>query len=124
MEPARTHRNPQPPAFLAPSVVDVHETPAVPDWDPGGDARVGWFIGGGLLVVLGWGVAVLANVLVHARAPPPGLAIGPWIVTTHYGLFAEVTLGIGLFTGAIGAGLVWLAYRTPSGPLRLPGYPY
>ena len=105
-------------------MVDVHETPAVPAWDSGGDARVGWYIAGGLLILLGWGVAVLANVVAHARAPASGMAIGPWHVYAQYGLLAEVTLGIGLFTGLIGAGLVWLAYRTPPGPLRLPGYPY
>lgn len=105
-------------------MVDVHETPAVPAWDSGGDARLGWFIAGGLLLFLGWGVAVIGNLLVHARAPTSGMSIGPWQVFPQYGLFGEVTLGIGLFTGAIGAGLVWLAYRTPSGPLRLPGFPY
>lgn len=105
-------------------VVDVHETPAVPEFDAGGDARLGWYLAGALLILVGWGVGVLANVVAHARAPAAGLAIGPWHVYAQYGLFAEVTLGIGLFAGAIGAGLVWLAYRTPPGPLRLPGYPY
>ncbi|MCI4337072.1 MAG: hypothetical protein L3K17_07785 [Thermoplasmata archaeon] len=105
-------------------MVDIHEVPAVPEMDPGGDARLGWFLAGGLLIVIGWGLATILNVVAHAMAPATGTALGPVRVFPHWGLYGEVTLGIGLFTGLIGAGLIWLAYRSPEGRIVLPGYPY
>lgn len=105
-------------------MVDLQETPAVPPFDSGGDERAGWWVAGGLLLIVGWGGGVLANVLLHLLAPSGGLALGSVRITDHLGSFAWLTLGIGVFTGAIGAGLLWLAYRSAPGPLRLPGYPY
>ncbi len=105
-------------------MVDLEETPAVPPFDAGGDERVGWWITGGLLLVIGWGFGVVGNLAVHLAAPASGLALGPVRVFPHLGPFAWITLGLGLFTGAVGVGLLWLARQSPRGPVVLPGYPY
>ncbi len=103
---------------------DLSETPAVPAFDAGGDERVGWWITGGLLLLLGWGLGVVANIAAHLLAPSGGLAIGPLRVFPSFGAFAWITFGIGVFAGAVGVGLLWLARQSPRGPVVLPGYPY
>jgi hypothetical protein len=105
-------------------MVDLQETPAVPPFDPGGDERAGWAAAGAILLVLGWGLAVIVNVLVHLEAPATGSTLGPVRVFPTLGPFAWITVGIGVFTGAVGAGLVWLSRSAPKGPIVLPGYPY
>lgn len=109
---------------MAAFVVDIQETPAVPPMDPGGDERVGYSIGGGLLVFLGWGVGVIGNVLLHLMAGSAGMTVG-WVrITSTFGDYAWAMLGFGLFTGAIGAVLLALARTSPKAPLVMPGYPY
>ena len=105
-------------------MVDLQETPAVPPFDPKGDERAGWSVGGGLLVFLGWGLAVVVNVTLHLTASSTGVSVGPVHLTHTLGFFAWLTVGLGLFTGAIGMGLLWLARQAPKGPVALPGYPY
>lgn len=92
--------------------------------DPGGDERFGWWIAGGLMLLLGWGLAVVANLVVHLQAGSGGTWLGPIRVTSHFGSFALVTLGIGVFTGLIGVGLLWVARQSPKGPFVLPGASY
>ena len=109
---------------VASAVVDLQETPAVPPMDSGGDERLGYFIAGGLLVALGWGLAVGANLLVHATAGSTGASVG-WIrITSTLGPIAWAVLALGLVTGAVGAALIGLARRTHPGPFVLPGYGY
>ncbi len=105
-------------------MVDVHETPAVPPMDPGGDERAGYFIAGGLLVVLGWGAGVIANLVAHYAAGSTGMTLG-WVrITSTLGSYAWAVLGLGLVTGAIGVVLLAIARATPKGKLVLPGYDY
>jgi hypothetical protein len=105
-------------------MVDVHETPAVPPMDPGGDERLGYFIAGALLILLGWGGGVIANLLVHHAAGSGGMLVG-WVrITSALGSYAWAVFGIGLVTGAIGVVLLALGRASPKGKLVLPGYDY
>jgi hypothetical protein len=103
---------------------DLQETPAVPPFDPGGDERLGYFVAGTLLVLVGWVGGVALNLALHSMAGPGGLPIGPVRIDSTLGLFAQLTLGIGAFTGLIGVGILALGWRSRKGPLVLPGYPY
>lgn len=104
--------------------MDLSETPAVAPMETGGDERIGLFLAGAVLLVVGWGFAVLLNLLLHAQAPDSGLPLGPVRVFRSLGGYAWLTLGLGLFTGAIGAAFVVLARSTAKGPFVLPGQPY
>jgi hypothetical protein len=105
-------------------MVDVHETPAVPPMDPKGDERMGFFIAGALLILLGWLGGVVVNVLLHLVAGSGGLTVG-WVrITSTLGPYAWAVLGFGLFTGAIGVVLLALGRSSSRGPLVLPGYDY
>jgi hypothetical protein len=105
-------------------VVDLQETPATPPFDPGGDERLGMYAAGGLLVFLGWGLAVALNLVLHWQARSGAFQI--W--TVHFGAtmgsFAWSVFGLGLATGAMGVGLLWAARSSPAGPLVLPGADY
>jgi len=105
-------------------VVDLQETPAVPPMDPGGDVRVGYRIAGGLLVALGWGLAVVGNLLAHYLAGSAGITVLGHELTSTLGPYAWATFGFGLFTGAFGVVLIALGQTAPEGPLVLPGYDY
>ncbi len=105
-------------------MVDIHETPAVPPMDPGGDERVGYFIAGALLVFLGWVLGVVLNLLLHAEAGAGGMSFG-WVrISSTLGDYAWAVVGLGLFTGAVGVVLLALGRASPKGPLVLPGYNY
>jgi hypothetical protein len=105
-------------------MVDVHETPAVPTTDYGGDERQGYFVAGGLLVFLGWVLGVVLNLLLHEMAGSTGMTVG-WIrITSSLGSYAWAVVGFGLFTGAIGVVVLALGRSTPKGPLVLPGADY
>jgi len=105
-------------------VVDLHETPAVPPMDPGVDERVGFFLAGGLLIALGWGLGVVANLALHALAGSQGMTLG-WVrITSTLGSYAWGVFAFGLFTGAIGTVLLVLGRGSPKAPLVLPGYDY
>lgn len=92
--------------------------------DPGGDERAGYYVAGGLLIFLGWGLGVVANLLLHASAGSGGMTLGWFRITSTLGSYAWALFGFGLFTGAIGVVLVALARGSPRAPLVLPGYPY
>ncbi len=105
-------------------MVDIQEVPAVPPTDMGADDRYGFFAAGGTLLVLGWGLGVLVNLLLHAMAGPSGMTVG-WIrITSTLGPYAWAVVGLGVVTGAIGVGLLLLARATPKGPFVLPGADY
>ena len=96
----------------------------MPPMDPGGDERLGYFVAGGLLVALGWGLGVVVNVLVHLMAGRQGQEFG-WVhLTSTLGTYAWAVVGFGIFTGAVGVVLLGLGARSPKGPFVLPGYPY
>lgn len=105
-------------------MVDIQETPAVPPMDPGGDERLGYLIAGGILVALGWGVAVVANLLVHYLAGNGGWTILGHGFTSTLGPYAWAAFGFGIFTGGFGVVLVALGRATPKGRIVLPGFDY
>jgi hypothetical protein len=105
-------------------MVDVHETPAVPPMDTGGDERAGYFAAGGVLIFLGWVLGVIVNLVLHRVAGSGGMMVG-WVrFTSTLGPYAWAVFGFGLFTGAIGVVLLGLGRATPKGPLVLPGVDY
>jgi hypothetical protein len=105
-------------------VVDVQETPAVPPTDYGGDERAGCFLAGATLIVLGWGLAVFANLALHLWAPSGGFTVaGIWFGHT-IGTYAWAALGFGIVTGVVGVGLLFVGQATPKGRVVLPGVDY
>jgi hypothetical protein len=109
---------------VSPIVVDLQETPAVPPTDPGGDERIGYLIAGGLLVLLGWGFGVVANLLLHEWAGPGGMPLVWLRITSTLGPYAWAVFGFGLVTGAVGVGLLMVGRAAPKGPFVLPGVDY
>ena len=105
-------------------MVDIQETPAVPPMDPGGDERVGYLLAGGILIALGWGLAVLVNLLLHFLAGSGGMTVGGHVITSTLGAYAWATFALGLFAGGFGVVLVAFGRASPKGPLVLPGYDY
>lgn len=105
-------------------MTDLQETPATPPEEYQGDARAGYLAGGFLLLVLGWGVGVLANLLVHALASATGHAFGPFWIYPTWGVWAYGVAILGFFAGALGAAMLSLGWSMPEGPLVLPGYSY
>jgi hypothetical protein len=105
-------------------VVDVQETPATPPFDGKGDERIGYFVAGGVLIFLGWGLGVVVNVLLHWAARSGSFVL--W--TVHFGPtlgpYAWAVFGLGLVAGIVGGGLIGLAFSTPGGPFVLPGADY
>ncbi len=96
----------------------------MPPFDPEGDERAGYFAAGGLLVVVGWGIAVLLNVLLHLLAPSGGSRFLGVYVGASFGAYAWAAFGLGLFTGAFGLALLLIGRSTPKGRLVLPGFEY
>jgi len=105
-------------------VEDFQETPAVPPMDPGGDERVGYIVAGGLLIALGWGLAVVVNLLVHYLAGNGTTTLGGHTFTSTLGPYAWAAFAFGMFTGGFGVVLVALGRASPQGPIVLPGYDY
>ena len=105
-------------------VEDLEESPATPPEPTGGDERIGYFIAGGTLITLGWGLAVVLNIVLHwlARSSPStvwGVHFGP-----NFGSYAWAVFGLGLVAGAMGVVLLGLGRATPRGPFVLPGVDY
>lgn len=92
--------------------------------DPGGDERYGYFLAGGLLIALGWGLGVVVNLLLHWVAGSQGMTVG-WVrITSSLGSYAWGLFAFGLFTGVVGTVLLFLGRSSPKGRLVLPGYDY
>jgi hypothetical protein len=105
-------------------VVDLQETPAVPDTDSGGDVRIGYFVAGGLLIAVGWGVALVLNAVLHAMAPPGGLLFYGLRVGAAWGPQGTAVAIFGGLAGAFGVVLLALGRASPRGPFVLPGAEY
>jgi len=105
-------------------VVDLQETPAVPPTDYGGDERTGYFVAGGTLILLGWGLAVGLNLLLHSMAGTGGMTVAGHEFTSTLGSYAWAAFAFGAFTGAFGVVLIALGRAATKGPLVLPGYDY
>lgn len=105
-------------------MVDLQEDPAVPPFDPKGDVRFGYYLAGGILVTLGWGLGVFANLVLHLTAPAGGYRLLHVEIGGSLGPYAWAVLGLGLFTGAFGGVLLALGRSAPRGPIVLPGYDY
>lgn len=103
---------------------DLDDRPAVPPLDAGGDERYGFFVAGAILILLGWGVLLLLNLLLHRMAPSSGLAFGPLTVYPGFGPFAWIASALGAVTGLIGLALLQFGRSSPKGPFVLPGQPY
>jgi len=92
--------------------------------DPGGDERLGYYIAGALLILLGWVGGVAANLLAHWMAGSGGMMVG-WVrITSTLGSYAWAAFAAGLFTGAVGVVLLSFARASPKGSIVLPGYNY
>ncbi len=105
-------------------MVDVQNTPAVPPTDYGGDERAGYLFAGGTMILLGWGVGVALNLVLHHMAPAGGLTVaGIWFGRT-VGTYAWAAAAFGFVTGAVGVGLLAVGRATPKGRLVLPGSDY
>lgn len=96
----------------------------MPPFDPQGDERVGYFAAGGLLILLGWGLGVVANILLHLFAPAGGHRVLGIFFLTTFGPYAWGVFALGLFAGAFGVVLLVLGRNSPRGPVVLPGYDY
>jgi hypothetical protein len=105
-------------------VTDLQEVPATPPEPTGGDERIGYYLAGGVLIALGWGLGVAVNVLLHWRArSQPGTLWGVHFTGTM-GEYAWAVFGLGLVAGAMGVALLAVARATPRGPFVLPGVDY
>lgn len=105
-------------------MTNLKEEPAVPPFDPQGDERAGYFAAGGLLVVLGWGLGVVGNLLAHLTAPTGGVRWGGVYFGPTMGAYAWAVFALGLFSGAFGIVLLGLGRASPKARVVLPGYEY
>lgn len=103
---------------------ELSERPPVPPEERGGDERIGWWITGTLLLLVGWVGGVAANLALHRLAPASGWRIGPWWIGPTMGPYAWAVFGFGVAVGLFGLVLYGLARNAPRGKIVLPGYPY
>jgi hypothetical protein len=106
------------------SEATAEELPPVPEQDPGGDQRIGWWITGILCVLVGWAGAIATNLVLHRLAPTGGWRIGGIWIGSAMGPYAWTILGIGAAVGGFGVVLFHLARQSPRGPFVLPGHAY
>ncbi|MCI4367338.1 MAG: hypothetical protein L3K08_06270 [Thermoplasmata archaeon] len=103
---------------------DLNERPAVPPMPEGADVRYGYYLGGGVLVALGWGLLDVANFLAHRLAGSDGLNLGLLRVYPGFGPFSQAAAIFGAGTGVLGFVLLWYGTTSPEGRFVLPGTPY
>jgi len=105
-------------------VVDRAEAPATPPFDPKGDERIGYFVAGGTLIFLGWGLGVVVNLVLHWEARAGSFQIAGVHFGPTLGAYAWAVFALGLAAGAVGAALLAVARGTLRGPFVLPGADY
>jgi fructose-specific phosphotransferase system IIC component len=105
-------------------LTDLSDLPAVPPENRGGDERIGFRAGGIFLIVIGWGLGVIANILLHRMAPSTGEIIGPLRIYPTLGVYALGLVGLGAVAGVVGVFMIWLGQHSPRGKFVLPGYSY
>ncbi len=84
-----------------------------------GDRRVGYFVAGTILLLVGLGGGILLNVLLHHLAPPGGYGLGLFRVYPGWSAYASVALGLGVLTSLVGGAMLYFGWTTPRGMLRL-----
>jgi hypothetical protein len=84
-----------------------------------GNRRAGYLIGASFLIVFGFGVGILLNIVAHLSAPPNGAQFFFVTIYPTWGLYATLTLILGIVATFVGLGMVWLGVNTPYGPLSL-----
>ena len=85
-----------------------------------GNQRAGFIVAGLLLVLLGWGVGVVANYVLHAVAPSGGIPLGLVTVYPGWSWYATFVLILGVFATLLGLGMFYLAMQKPRAPVHLP----
>lgn len=85
-----------------------------------GNRRAGFIVAGSLLLILGTGVGMLANLALHSIAPAQGLSLGLFTVYPGWSWYATVVFVLGAFATLVGLGMLWLSGFSPSGPVHLP----
>jgi hypothetical protein len=105
-------------------VVDIMETPATPPFDSQGDERIGYFIAGALLIVLGWVLGVAVNLLLHWEARSGAFQIWSVHFGPTMGAYSWAVFALGLASGAVGTAFLLIARTTPKGAFALPGADY
>ncbi len=83
-----------------------------------GDRRVGYFIAGTILLLIGLGGGLLLNVLLHRLAPAEGYGLGLFRVYPGWSAYASVAFGLGVLTALVGGAMLYLGWSTPRGALR------
>jgi len=105
-------------------VTDLQNTPAVEPEEEGGNERAGLRFAGALAVLVGWGLGVFVNVLLHVSARSDGRVVG-WVrIYPGLGPYAWGVLLLGLFTGIFGVAMIWVSQFAKPGELHLPGTSY
>ena len=105
-------------------MTDLNETPPVPPTDAGGDERLGLQAAGALLIVVGFGLAVIGNIVLHLTAASTGSSFGPWTIFPTMGPYAWAVLILGFGSGLLGSVFLGIARGLAKGPAVLPGFPY
>ncbi len=85
-----------------------------------GNRRAGYLVGASFLVILGFGVGVMLNIVAHLTAPAAGSTIFFVTVYPTWGWYATLSMAIGTVATFLGLGMLWLGLDTPYGPPSLP----
>lgn len=85
-----------------------------------GNRRAGYFIAASFLLILGFGVGVALNILVHITAPSQGVRVFFVTVYPYFGWYAVLVLALGVVSAFIGLGMIWLGLNERFGRLSLP----
>ncbi len=85
-----------------------------------GNRRAGYLVGASFLIVFGFGIGVVLNIVAHLTAPTQGSSIFFVTVYPMWGWYATLTLVLGTLATFVGLGMIWLAMNIPYGPLSLP----
>jgi hypothetical protein len=85
-----------------------------------GNSRLGFFMGGIILIVLGLGCAIILNIILHAMAPSGGMDFFWFRVYPGWSWYATITAILGVLATLVGSGMAYFGVTDPSGPIALP----